>query len=148
MTYYIESPTKSFKTLNEQYTINQEIRRESKSTKFESKISITGTDGLSIENEWQPMLSWKAFLNLINETAPTLQENFPLVETSEQRIGRYLLCSAYLLKDGQLIKTFMPKSHTLKEFTGILERKDKMQLSTGEHVLEVKAQDIAAIVNE
>ena len=42
----------------------------------------------------------------------------------------------------------MPKSHTLKEFTGILERKDKMQLSTGEHVLEVKAQDIAAIVNE
>ena len=140
MTYYIESPTKSFKTLNEQYTINQEIRRESKSTKFESKISI--------ENEWQPMLSWKAFLNLINETAPTLQENFPLVETSEQRIGRYLLCSAYLLKDGQLIKTFMPKSHTLKEFTGILERKDKMQLSTGEHVLEVKAQDIAAIVNE
>lgn len=64
MTYYIESPTKSFKTLNEQYMINQEFRRESNSIKFESKISITGTDGLSVENDWQPMTSWKNFLNL------------------------------------------------------------------------------------
>lgn len=148
MTYYIESPTKSFKSLNEQYTINQEIRRESSSKKVETKISITGANGLSTETDWQPLYSWKTFLNALNTNVPSLQENYPLIETSEQRLGRFLLCSSYLLSDGTLIKTYMPKAHTLKELTGILKRKDRIQLTTGEHVLEVNAKDIVAIVNE
>mgnify|MGYP003484119367 CR=1 FL=1 len=83
--------------------------------------------------------------DIIISQAPMIKENFPLIETSEQRLGRTLLCSAYLLKDGTLVKVYMPKYYTLRELTGALNRNDKIPLSNG---ILVHARDIAAIVNE
>lgn len=145
MAFYIEKPTRSFKTLNEQFTINQEIRRKSNNKAFETQLSISGTNGLSIDTSWSPLISWKNLLDIIISQAPMIKENFPLIETSEQQLGRTLLCSAYLLKDGTLVKVYMPKYYTLRELTGALNRNDKIPLSNG---ILVHSRDIAAIVNE
>ena len=49
------------------------------------------------------------------------------------------------MKDGTLVKVYMPKYYTLRELTGALNRNDKIPLSNG---ILVHARDIAAIVNE
>ncbi len=145
MAFYIEKPTRSFKTLNDQFTINQEIRRKSDNKDFETKLSISGTNGLSIDTSWSPLISWKNLLDIIISQTPMIKENFPLIETSEQRLERTLLCSAYLLKDGTLVKVYMPKYYTLRELTGALNRNGKIPLANG---ILVHARDIAAIINE
>ena len=56
------------------------------------------------------------------------------------------MCSSYLLKNGKLIKTYMPMSITGREFIKLYESKNRIQISDGEHVYNMKAADVVAIL--
>lgn len=142
MAYTISLPTKTYKTLNGEYTITQEKQKTGNLVKTRFNIVATGVTKEKTTDWMNTPLSDP--IDIIKKAMPSITDNLPLVESNDK--GRTYTCSAYLLKGGKVIRLYLPITDTINRLGHLIEQHDSLQLSDGEHVYSVSYKDIEALI--
>lgn len=142
MVYTISLPTKTYKTLNGEFTVTLERQRTGDSIKTRFNIVAVGSSQEQTTN-WisEPI---QDPIQIIKKAMPAIIDSLPLVESNDK--NRTLVCSSYLLKGGILINLYLPISDTINRLKHLVESQDRTQLSDGERVYKVNYKDIEALI--
>lgn len=144
MPYTISLPSRTFKTLNGEFTITQEQHKEGTKIKSCFHISATGSQ-LEKDTDWmsEPL---KDPISIIKKAMPSIIDSLPIIQFLDIDKDKIPVCSAYLLKDGKEIKHYLPITDTVERLKSLIARHDRTQLSDGEHVYDVSYKDIEALI--
>lgn len=139
-------PKRYYASLNKEVHIIQLTRLNYERTKRDIRFSISYGEQ-EVATDWIEIpLKGETFIDELVKTVPQVLDNLPIIETTSQHSSSTLMCSSYLLKNGKLIKTYMPMSITGRKFLKLYESKNRIQISDGEHVYNMKAADVVAIL--
>ena len=127
MPYTISLPSRTFKTLNGEFTITQERHKEGTKIKSCFHISATGSQ-LEKDTDWmsEPL---KDPISIIKKAMPSIIDSLPIIQFLDIDKDKIPVCSAYLLKDGKEIKHYLPITDTVERLKSLIARHDRTQLS-------------------
>lgn len=142
MAYTISLGNKTYKTLNEEYTVTEE--RQKVGNTIQTKFSI-----IAAATNHEKTTDWINYpvsdpVGLIKKAMPSIVDNLPLIELNDR--DRSLACSTCLLKGGKKIKLYLPITTTAKQLANLFARHDRIQLSDGEHVYDIDYKSIEALI--
>lgn len=72
----------------------------------------------------------------------------PFVETTCKHRNHDIICSAYLLRSGKLIKLYMPLVDTVSKFGLYRKKSIGFSVSDGQRIYALKPSDVAMILEE
>ena len=142
MAYTISLGNKTYKTLNEEYTVTEE--RQKVGNTIQTKFNL-----IAAATNHEKTTNWVNYpvsdpIGLIKKTVPSITDSLPLIESNDR--GRSLVCSSYLLKGCKKIKLYLPITTTAKQLANLIALHDRIQLSDGEHVYTVSYKEIEALI--
>lgn len=142
MAYTISLENRTYKTLNEEYTITEERQKTDNTIKIRFNIAATGSNQEKT-TDWMNM-PLSDPIGVIKKVMPTIIDNLPLIESNDKNRG--FVCSTFLLRGGKEIKLYLPIAETTKQLMNLIERHDKTQLSDGERIYNVNYKEIEALI--
>lgn len=141
-------PVRYFVSMDKDYQVEQQYRYQNNDLLTRLVISSPAIK-LTTQSSWLPYpLQGKAWLAALTKAAPTVKTHLPLLETFSQHHGRQLICSSFLLKNGQLFKLYLPKDQTWDMLKKARLRNDQLPLSDGERVYKVPSFSVVAVLDE
>lgn len=141
-------PERYFISMDRDYQVQQQYRYQNNKLLTRLVISSPAIK-LSTQSSWLPYpLTGKDWLAALTKAAPTVKTHLPLLETFSQHHGRQLICSSFLLKNGQLFKLYLPQDQTWNMLKQARLRNDQLSLSNGEHVYKVPSFSVVAVLDE
>lgn len=144
MMYYL--PIRYFKTWDSKKEFIL-YRRVSPSGYEYSVLLYENKDTVPIN--WQPYTKdIHTIVDAIVKIDSSIINNLPLIESTDLRKKRDILCSTILLRNGRKIKRYLPKNTTIRFVKKLKMKQDYTYISTGNHVLKVNYDDIIAILLE
>lgn len=144
MPYIHSLPSKTYKTLNGEFSVTQERQITGNTIKTRFNINTTGQN-LEKTTDWVEFPQPDP-VELIKKAMPTITDSLPLIQTLDIDKDRIYVCSAFLLKGGKEIKLYLPIADTVERLKSLISRHDKTQLSDGERVYNINYKDIEALI--